>query len=623
MKHVNYINFYTDIVQWRINSLAAEIVLCDAQLKLFGNVVGTNEFDFKQLLLIRNIKATLHNVLTEYNKTMQSFNKDVAPFKMAISCHLFTIKQDRMQILLQELFGQQSALTTLVGNDYMKYTENDNVPADIHLRMISLIFPYEFIVELLSTPDFVQQLTEIVLNYDPKYHVRNIRKVFNYIKKFKSIDEIQKSYQFFTANQTMFFAISEHLLTLCTHQKMLRLDWTPMRNFVTAEKCRLIHEQGYDSLKLNQTILNYLQENVPKKNNDQIDGIRPICVTAPDLEFDKDEEIEIPALYHVVLELRKMPLQPSPSAVLYILSNALNLMTNSLSIDNKQIGADEIFQFFVYCLSTAKIWCLPGITTFAEKFVDDALLETKYQYLITQLKCALEFIEGRSIPVRPSLVLPSVQMSPTIRENLIEEDDQDRIVLRRFAVYAYPTYAPEYDSVFPAMLRYTGNLLDIAIVRRYSVKQAPTFMSDFESVAALNGTFFPVSKQYIEKHNMIKVNGGDMVQAEPLVKVFSTLEIMLNGFTIKKPALIKLDQLFTLVKETWKIDKNLASVSIIIAELQKSLILLEMLPSSFPIDGTLNNKTLVALEKIIGKDGRIELTPKVFEYIVNLAKKAD
>ena len=622
MKHTNYITFFTDIVQWRINSLAAEIVLCDAQLKLFGKVIGTNEIDFKQLLLIRNIKATLHNVLTEYNKKMHSFNRDSAPLKMAISCHLFTIQQDQMQILLQELFGQQSALTTLVGTDYRKYTEDDDVPADIHLRMISLIFPYEFIVELLSSSEFVQKLTEIVLNYNPKYHVKNIRTIFNYIKKFKSLQELEKGYQFFTPNHTMFFAISEHLLTLCTHSKMLRMNWMPMRNFVTSEKCKLINEQGYKSLKLNEKYVKHLQDNIPTEKNEEIDGIRPICVTAPELDFDKNEIIEIPALYHVVLELRKMPLQPSPSAVLYVLSNALNLMTNSLSIDKQQVGADEIFQFFVYCLSTAKLWCLPGITAFAEKFVDDALLETKYQYLITQLNCALEFIEGRSLPVKPSLVLPSVVMNPKIGEHLQEADDQSKIVLHRFAVYAYPTFAPEYNAVFPAMLRYTGSLLDTAVVRRYSVKQLPTFMSDFESVATLDGTIFPVSKEYVEKHKMIKVNGGDMMEAEPLVKVFSALEVMLSGFYVKKPALIKMDQVFTHVKETWKIEKNMASVSIIIAELQKALVILEKLPSSFPIDGTMNYETLRAMEALIGKDGRIELTPKLFEYIVGLAKQA-
>lgn len=617
MKHFNYINFFTDAVQKRINSLAAEIVLCDAQLKLFGNVPGTKEIDCKQLILIRNIKATLHNALTEYNKTMQSFNRESSPLKKAISCHLFTLQQDKMQILLQELYGQQSALTTIVGNDYQKYTKDDDVPADIHLRMITLIFPYEFLYELLSSPDFVQNMALVVLQYKPSSHVKHIRSLFNLIRKFKSLKTLSSSFQFFTANQTMFFALAEHLLTIFVHTQMLHEEWQPLRNFTTAEKSRLITGQGSSALKLNERLVNYLLSKEIVKNEPPKDDIRPICVTAPDLEFDENEKIEIPALQHVVLELRKMPLQPSPSGVLYVLSNALGLMTNAVSIDKQQVGADEIFQFFVYCLSTAKIWCLPAIARFAEKFVDDALLETKYQYLITQLNCALEFIEGRKLPVKPLLVLPSVPLTKNVTNNVTPADDEEKILLRRFAVYAFPTYCQEAKTIFPAMLKYTGDLLDTAVVRRYKVNVSAAFMGDFESVASLDGTIFPMSSDYIESHGMIKVNGGDMVQSDQLVSVFSALEKMLSG-VVKKPALIKLDQVFTAVKETWKISKNISSVTVIVAELQRALVILEKLPCEFPVDGTLNYETLEALEGIIGSG--CELSPKTFEYVINLAK---
>jgi hypothetical protein len=618
MKHFNYINLFVDAVQLRINSLAAEIVLCDAQLKLFGGVPGTKEIDYKQLLLIRNIKATLHNALTEYNKTMQSFNRESAPLKKAISCHLFTLQQDKMQILLQELFGQQSALTTIVGNDYQKYTKDEDVPADIHLRMITLIFPYEFLVELLSSAEFVHNLAAVVLQYTAKNHVRHIRSLFNYIRKFKSLKTLSSSFQFFTANHTMFFALAEHLLTLFVRTKMLHENWQPLRNFTTAEKSRLITDQGSAKLKLNEKIVNYLISQKIEKKELPSEDVRPICVTAPDLEFDENEIIEIPALLHVVLELRKMPLQPSPSAVLYVLSNALGLMTSAVSIDKQQIGADEIFQFFVYCLATAKVWCLPGIASFAEKFVDEALLETKYQYLITQLNCALEFIEVRKLPVKPLLVLPSVPLTKEVLVNVTPADDEDKIILRRFAVYAYPTYSKKTKSVFPAMLRYTGDLLDVAIVRRYKVNVSASFMGDIESVASLEGTIFPVTVQYIERNRMIKVNGGDMVQSDQLVSVFSALEKMLNGF-VRKPALIKLDQVFTAVRETWKISKNISSVTIIIAEFQRALVILGKLPCEFPIDGVLNYETLKALEGMIGKG--FELSPKTFEYVINLAKE--
>ena len=216
-----------------------------------------------------------------------------------------------------------------------------------------------------------------------------------------------------------------------------------------------------------------------------------------------------------------------------------------------------------------------------------------------------------------SRIITEQELTKSVTKNVIPADDDEKFVLRRFAVYAFPTYCKEPETIFPAMLKYTGDLLDTAIVRRYKVNVSAAFMGDFESVASLDGTIFPMSPDYIESHGMIKVNGGDMVQSDQLVSVFSALEKMLSG-VVKKPALIKLDQVFTAVKETWKISKSISSVTVIIAELQRALVILEKLPCEFPVDGTLNYETLDALEGIIGKG--FELSPKTFEYVINLTK---
>lgn len=614
-----------DVATYRVKSLAAEIVLCDEQIKLIGSAPGTNNDDLKLLLLRRNIKATLHHLLTEYCTAMNQYNQDAAPLKMAITCHIFTMKQPQFQIKLHELFGQQSALTTLVGQDYTKYTKNEDVPADVHLKMISLIFPYEFLAEILKNIDFLHAFSKVILGYKPQKHINAIKAVFNLIRRFKALDDFSSFNQFFTATDVMFFALAEHLVTLFTHKHMLYTNWDPLRNFSAMEKSRLISEQGFKSLNLNQKVLSHLEQYnnlIDKLKNgipdELIDEMREICVSKPDLEFDENETIEIPGLHHVVLELRKMHLQCSPSAILFTLSNALNMLTNAVSIGGEMVGADEIFQFFVYSLSAAKVWCLPGLASFAEKFVDDALLETKFQYLITQLNCAVEFIEGRKLPMQPYLILPDVKLHGKLEENL-EYADDEVFVLKRFCIYAYPTFSANCTEIFPGMIKYTGKLDDVARVRKYNLKGSSIFLSAFESVATLKGAIFPVKQEYVDENKMIKVDGGNMIESVDAINRFSTMMLMFTG-EIRNPSTSKVAKAFTIVNGIWKMASTITKLDLIVAELQKALVVLGKLPPHFAIDGVFNYETYNALKNTVGKK-KVELSPKMFDNVKKLAEK--
>ncbi|EAY17272.1 hypothetical protein TVAG_266350 [Trichomonas vaginalis G3] len=577
-------------------------------------------------MLRRNIKATLHHLITEYCISMNSYNQDAAPLKMAISCHICTINLPQFQIKLHELFGQQSALTTLAGKDYTKYTRDEDVPADIHLKMITLIFPYEFLSELLKSIDFLQIFTKIILNYKPQKHVNAIKSVFNAIKKFGANNDISNINQFFTANEIMFFALAEHLVTIFTHKQMINSNWDPLRNFSTVEKSRLIAEEEFKALNLNQKLLDHLQSHhdiIEKLKNPlpskSLNELREICETKPELEFDENEKIEIPALHHVVLELRKMPLQCSPSGLLFTLSNALTMLTNAVSIGGEMVGADEIFQFFVYSLSAAKVWCLPAMALFVEKFVDDALLETKFQYLITQLNCAVEFIEGRKLSIKPFIILPHTKMTPEIEAKLSPVDDEI-IVMKRFAVYAYPTFTEECQTVFPGMIKYTGKLEDQAFVRKFSLKGSPSFLDDFESVASLNGAIFPLNQDYIVKHKMIRVDSGNMVDSADDINRFSTLMLMFSG-EINNPSTGKINKAFSIVNGIWKMASNVAKLDLIVADLQMALVFIGKLPPNFHVDGIFNHDTYRALVELVGKRGKVELSPKMFENVKKLAEE--
>ena len=628
MSQLNYINFILDTVRYRINSLSSEILLIDEQLKHVGKAPGTTEVDRRQTFLQRNIKATLHDLLLEYVKTMEKMSSKAAPLKMAISCHLYTMGRPEFEILLQELYGQQSALTTLVGSDYQKYTRDVDVPADVHLRMIALVFPYEFIVDLLKSPDFFQKLIITVLDYTPKTHVQAVSAIFNVIRKFRSLSSISNSCHFFTANNPMYFALAEHFVTIFTHKKMLKINWKPLRNLSVSEKSILLTQLGPESCDLKESILKRLLNYEIHDFSEEKIFSRPIkSPESPELEFESNEQFKILSLKHIILELRKIPLQPSPSSMLYIMSNALNWLSSALSYNSDLPGADEIFQFFVYCLSSAKIYCLPAIVSFIESFVDDALMETKFQYLITQLKCGLEFIEARLLPVQPFVLFPFKNI-PTRLKGLLELSDNKPLILRRFSVYSFPTFLKEFKFLFPSMIRYTGNLSDIAIVWKYQLTPGSSnklfngFSNEFEFIPTLLGPFFQLTTDFIEKNQMIKIDDGDFNNNEEKIMIMSTMLLMSNAKIISI-SLSKFDLLFENVKNYWNLNSNdpFLIIKIKIAEIQQYLTYLELLPNNILVDGYFNYETFETLLKLFNKKkNEFEFTPKVFNYLKSIVK---
>lgn len=749
---MSFSTFVLNTVKNLIIWIEAEIKIMDEQLSVLATAPGISKKDQIQLSLQRNIKSALHDLLVHYYRTMEQTLPAVAPLQQVISCHIFTFQQDNFQILLHELYGQQSALTTLVGEEYKKCTNDSDLPADIHLQMIFLVFPWEFIIDLLSNSKFLKTLLKTVLNYNPSKHVKAVSTIFNSIQKFQTLPLLASKIRFFTAQAPMYFALAELLVTIFTYNIMMKSNWNTLLNFSIAEKCALIAQHGIEICELNSDLLGVLHEGSLKRSkddqpSDEFSYLRPI-VSIQQLSSESEEDIddmELPELRHVVLELRKIEYKYSPSSMLFCLSNALQWLTAALTVDGRQIGADESFQFFAFCLSHAKLSCLPAIVSFIDKYVDDALHETKYEYYIEHLRSGFQFIDNRLLPVQPFLIFPFANPPPHLKGiltrvkapsndtanstndvktvsststtnnanannsnntdsttdenkskkssstsetsntnstsnttstnnsdspsntnsttviNSTSKDDsgdhrcivdnsdngnsqkensrinaQDEIhsknfhnsktgepiLMKGFEIYAFPTWTNEYNTLFPAMIRYTGKLTS-AICYQYSVSSITAlnaFNEKYEAIPTLHGTFFQLKDELIKSAFMIKVENEDYEKEEENIEVFSSLMLMASK-AIPNPKLSMLDQVFTSVKIEWHFRSNDSTVAIktAVAEVQKALLLLNFLPESFSIDGVFNFETISAIREFI-KNRKLIITPQLFKAIVSAAK---
>jgi hypothetical protein len=246
MEPTPVVPFLLDAIRARMSGILAEIRLIDEQIPYFASVPGTSKDDRTQLMLVRNIKATLHDV---YNEYYLSFHANIpagprVPLLTLVNVHVSCLQHPRLHILSQELFGQQSALTTRVGEEYQRVTKDADQSTDIHIKMIGLIFPYELVWELLLNRDFFPLLFTTVRSYEATKHLEAVSVIFNHIRDFGKRSSISETHLFFTAENPMYFALAEQFVSMFVHDKMLKTGWDPLRNLSVAEKCALIARQG-------------------------------------------------------------------------------------------------------------------------------------------------------------------------------------------------------------------------------------------------------------------------------------------------------------------------------------------------------------------------------------------
>lgn len=727
-------NIYQKIVstvRYRILSLEEEVDILDEETLLISHVPGTTEIDQKKLILLRNVKSVLHDTLLSYYINFTSLcPSSTTSISEATKFHIQVLKLKEMEILISELFGQQSALNTFVGHDYNKYSRDFCVPDDMKLRLLSQVFPFEFEFDLLSDSSFFEFLLKIVNEYQVENHEELIKQLFERI----SIQKPKSFIYFFTADSPLYFCLAEHFLSSFVHNQMLHFEWDPLENFSIYQKCRLIATQGPLSCSIKPSLIELLKsaqgnnkileiiksthstnlrsnrsfycrpfisrfntkiwnfynnktsnitnsdfsenynDNSKDYNNDDDDYMNSSNFNNNNFkgngssnnyskpnksdynankniddngnnndnsnnvysnndnsnndnsnnssnnnnnishnrqfeeEFIKksssqssicseiEEEVvkirrekehfnyELPQLWHVSLDLKRLSLQTSPSFVLCVLSNSLIWLTNAITIDGNFVGADEILEFFVFALALSEPKHLPALCVFTERFLDRGLKdETKFSYLLTQLSGALTFIQQQLLRVPPFLIFPFKKPMERLRGRMrrVESD----IVMRGFRIFAIPTFRKEKDELFPALLQYTGNEDDVAICSAFSfsvnsdeegkslmndpkVQVFPLNMPYFEVIPTIYGSFLQLTDEYICRFQMIQIDNGNVDDTIEAINAISIIMKLLpkgnnyfNGNHIMK--LGDLSVCFEIVNRKWesRMNKNFARYS--------------------------------------------------------------
>ena len=650
----------------RIFFLGKEITVLDQQIPCCKAVLQ-NKINYSNLFtIIRNIRATLYDLFSFYIKTFDELSKkQELNIKKLISLHHQIFKMHEFEILSRELLGHQSSIFTFIGGEYEKVTKDYEETTDAQLRMIYFNFPYDFAFKLLEDDDFLSIYMQCCMAYDPKKHRSFVLCIFESIKDFysKHQNELRKIY--FTADSPLFFSLAEHFIGLLNYDSMLNFQREKLTDFQVYEKCLMINKIGPESCGLNTKILNSLLKKVVDTEPDHY-----MRSTVRELPQPQKEEIQIPALQYIVYELRKIQLQCSASEMLHCLSNSIDWITNVLTSGGEGAGADEIFQFFVFLLCNAKISNIKTILNYLETFVDEGLSETKYPYLVSQLRMALEFIDRRMIPVEPFLLFP-FKTPPKRLQNSLKLASDERIVLRGFCIYAFATYEEERESFFPSLLYYSGDEDDSARVYKFQVTNSsllfPPGTPEFDSFATLYGSFFQMPESYFLQKKMIYVNDGDFESAKDLISCVSTIMIMTKNSTFSFDISqdynsLSYNHLYDYSmqneqqksKEEEKSDVNefynkwnpsvndiltigpkiltewgahdvkdpILTLRILVAEIQKYLVALGILPQEFHIDACFNEETLAAIRKVTHqKPENFTFTRKMFEFIVTQGKK--
>jgi hypothetical protein len=611
---VRYLDFILEAVHTRIQQLDCEIQLMDRQLPDLGVALGTTRDERTRSVLLRNIKAVLHDIYIEYSSDLQRLvPTPTAPLGQILSCHLSILRQRDFQILLHELYGQQSALTTLVGQEYQKYTKDMEASADLHMKMITLVFPYEFAIEMLTSSSFFLELIRTALSYEPEGHIGSVSKIFSSISRFHKLSSLSVTYHFFTAQNPMYFSMAEHFLMPFIRRRMPPNGWDSIENFVCAQKCALIASLGPIQCGLNEEVvsqLNGLTRSEPPPDSDN-EFLRPMKFVENFGHTEADCQVEMPVagLKHVVLELRRISYSATPSTIMGLFSQVNQWLTNALQICcGQKVGADEIFQFFLFCLGIAKVPCLPALFAVVNSYIDDALRETIFDYYIQKLSSAMDFIEGLEIPQIPFVLLPCAEVPARLAGELRPMRNSATEVAG-FEIFAFPTWAPESETLFPALPAYTGSS-ETAIFHRFEIAEGSEVLREarVKTLLTISGTMFHVTPDYVQEHQMIRVDGRDYAHPEAVmhVNVFSSMMQMVGGkVENRSTVLAALSKLFYYVSLQWKMviasPDPIEAIPRLVADLQRALMVIEILPSSFSVTGVLNHRTLRALQEFFGR----------------------
>ena len=603
-----------EIVRFRIMTLENEIDVMKRQAAVMCKAPGLEANLNVTWMHMVNVKVALHEVLMAY---YDGIHKSLVE-KSLFDVHMRVLGSRECNVAIGALLGQQSALNGIVGEDYLKYSNDENVPYDMQLRILQNVFPYNLELELLRNREFFQLLLTEVTNYSANGHQECIRRLFGFI----STVDISIQDLFYTPGPALYFMICEHILSCCVYTKMIESDLQPLENFAVSQRCQLIISQDIITFGVKEKLWDLVRTEYSKlatEKGDEVESVTGLASVKEELVPDKETipmSQEMMPLEHIVLELKRMTFQVSPSAMLCVLANANRWLTGALTTDGEVVGTDDLLPFLVYAISMADIRYLPAVISFIERFYDEGLSYTKFSFLINQLDVILDFVKQKMLPVKQYLLFPFHEVPKVFKDSFTCYDE---IELRGFRTYAFPTFTHDFDKIFPCFLMYTGNRSDVAVAYQFSVSStivsAVNRFDDMELIPALHGSFFQLPEAMLSKYHMIEIDSGTYDQAIPKVIALSAMMKMLPN--VVNPKISEVDSIYERLCKRYRMRgvNYVESVMGTIAELQKQMVLAHD-RDVVAVTGILDETTVNALARLARVPASSSFRPEDFDTVL-------
>ena len=134
--------------------------------------------------------------------------------------------------------------------------------------------------------------------------------------------------------------------------------------------------------------------------------------------------------------------------------------------------------------------------------------------------------------------------------------------------------------------------------------------------------FFIFLKILLLKKMMIHIENGDFELSKSLIELLSSMLIMCQ-IKIQNLSTSNISVLTEEMKKIWefKTPNINIEIKIIIAEIQRSLAYLNLVPTTFNIDGIISEYTLNLLKDYLGikKKKNFIITPKIYKFLLTKA----
>lgn len=562
----NYLDLLYKIVRHRVFQIECEISLLKGQYSFMSTLPKINPDSlniFQPKISILGAVSTMYKC---YLKEIERFIKQYStcPFKRAIQCHLWIVRtlfleEDpmiqnptelnqqsqtpitpeqqqrhkeiaRLRIEIDrckmEIEGHQDAIRNKLNTDYF-----DNCDSMEKLfEGLYYLFPYTEIINLLCSPTnhFFTNLFKFALDFKPteESNLQCLRKIYGMLK-----DTLP------TFNKPSILAISEILLGIFTFKIVDQQIEDNLKCFQFFECCNLLVKCNLAQISIKDEMISLIENNIGYSRDNDLQNNYIIYENEKTFDEDSlslfekeqyeyvdDKRSPIMCLHHIVLEFRKLPLQPSVSLTCFVLIRTLELLNSALSGNGEMVGADESFQFFVAALADARLYRLPTLLPHLERFLVPDLRFGKILFLISQLRCASEFILTRKLSVPPYLLFPfkldnlnalklvtNKEINSFGKEINHQNDstelpnDSQALELPCFIVYAFPRFLRSKGQI-PAVLFCNGDNRRRVRVYRYKLADVDNAVemlnndlgASFSTIGTVHGTLYymPTRKDY-------------------------------------------------------------------------------------------------------------------------------